>query len=1649
LKRIAKRALFILLFGLGGILFLLLAVVLLFQLPDVQQFAADKTTSWLSNKTKSAIRIQRLYIRFPESIVLEGLFAEDLSKDTLIYVRKLETDLAMMDLLDGKVTVGNLDLEGVRAKIVRTLPDSAYNFGFILQAFAGKEPTVKSETDTSSTPLKISLKSILLQDIRLVYDDAVTGMYSKAHLGKLSLNLEETDLENMRFKGGELLLSNSSGIFEIRKPQPPSPKPQTKSLLPELALRTLTLRSVDFGFHNLPDSSFFDFLMGNVSIEPKKIDLNGENIELQTVRIQQSDIRISMQKKPEKSASEKTDLSSQSQWKASLTKLELEGNRFRYEISNLPVQKSGMDYNHLDAKNIQLIAKDLSYSPSLIKGEIENLAIQERCGLEVKQLRTRFEYDSVHANLDQLFVKTNSSYISSHLSASYPSLSSLAAQPGNLKVNAVLEDTRISMADVLQFAPDLIRQPIILKNKTEIFSLDGNIKGLLKDLLIQNMDVRMASDTRILLNGRLKGLPDPEQLAFNLQLKNLHSSRTDLHQLLPREMIPASIRIPDRFSVSGIANGKLKNWNTNLHLNGSDGKADVKAGLAYKSSKPVYSGRVLLWDFHAGRILKQNPTLGRISASLNFKGESFDPEKITAEVNGEIKSLETKDYTYQHSNLSVLATKGIYQADVAIRDPNLDLDLIGTASMKKDSTFARLNLNLNTANLQSLRIYQEDLKLSARFKVDVKNFDPEKMTGKASIKNLLVLKDGQKIEMDSLVAVLKNVGDDHTVTIKGDVLDLDYKGNHSPILAAKAVQEYLSNQLGNPLPEPVSENQEFVCSIELKPHRILKEAFLPELKQFTGISFDSKFGSRAQTLNITASSTLIEYADNTIRDLLLNIDGDANKIDYEVSVLNLQNGNILIPKSRISGQLEDKILAFGLLVSHPDSGDRLKVEGTVNQQTANETILKLTGNSITFNNEKWKIPVENEVRILPEGIVIQAIGLEKDGQSLTAQSSQNKPNSPIDIRFNQFEIGTLSQIIEKDTALFRGSINGDVHIKKLAPFGFTSDLSISNIAFREIPVGNLSVKADNLIANRYSAVVNLSGDSNDVKMMGYYESEIVDFDVQIRQLQMKSLEAFASSLIRKSSGYISGKMKITGKATEPKINGDITFHEAGFNLIAINNQVLLKDETIKINNDGIHFKDFTLLDSEKQPMIVNGSILSSNLKDMNFKLDITTRNFTVLNTTAKDNPEYYGTLILNSLVKIRGNQNLPVLSANAELLDGSTFTFVVLEGDLNISKGEGVVVFEDSIRISNKTSKDTVRMKTGYKGLDLNANIEVNKNSIFRIIVDPESGDNLEVSGDANLAFGIDPGGKVSLSGVYILNDGHYQASFQKVLKREFKIKSGSRITWSGDPMDGQIDLIAIYKTQAAATDLMSTELAGVSENERAAYRKLLNYNVNLIINGPLLKPQLQFNLGMPPADQLAFGGLVYSKVNQLNTDPNELNKQVFSLLVLNKFIPTGSSGVSTGSAVSTLARNSVNQMLTDQLNILSGKYVKGAELNFNLQTTEDFQGGETQQNTALQVGVKKELFNSRLSLQVGSSIDLSGSKQNTSSSNGQSLTGDVLVEYKLTPDGRLRLKAFRENQYEGVIDGILYKTGLGISYTRDYNEFRDLWKSPKKEIKD
>jgi hypothetical protein len=216
---------------------------------------------------------------------------------------------------------------------------------------------------------------------------------------------------------------------------------------------------------------------------------------------------------------------------------------------------------------------------------------------------------------------------------------------------------------------------------------------------------------------------------------------------------------------------------------------------------------------------------------------------------------------------------------------------------------------------------------------------------------------------------------------------------------------------------------------------------------------------------------------------------------------------------------------------------------------------------------------------------------------------------------------------------------------------------------------------------------------------------------------------------------------------------------------------------------------------------------------------------------------------------------------------------------------------------------------------------------------------------------------------------------------------------------------------------------------------------VLLKLRGEILHPVISFEIQLPAEDKGILGGAVTQKLTMLNEDPSALNKQVFALLVLGRFIrenpfQTESTGTST------LIRSTVGKFLSAQLNQLSSKVLPGMELNFDIQSYDDYQSGQAKGRTQVEIGLRKQLFNERLSVQLGGVIDVEGEKAKQNSASD--FTGDVTVEYKLTKDGRFRMKGFRHNQYEGAIEGQLVETGVGFIFVRDFNQWSRLFKSQK-----
>ena len=256
------------------------------------------------------------------------------------------------------------------------------------------------------------------------------------------------------------------------------------------------------------------------------------------------------------------------------------------------------------------------------------------------------------------------------------------------------------------------------------------------------------------------------------------------------------------------------------------------------------------------------------------------------------------------------------------------------------------------------------------------------------------------------------------------------------------------------------------------------------------------------------------------------------------------------------------------------------------------------------------------------------------------------------------------------------------------------------------------------------------------------------------------------------------------------------------------------------------------------------------------------------------------------------------------------------------------------------------------------------------------------------------------------------------------------------------MDLTAIYKTDAAPIDLLEQQLSG---NDLNLYKQKIPFETKLILKGELLKPDISFDITTDKVNNSVSSEVIdntEAKLAQLRTEPSDMNKQVFALLLLNRFIGENPFESNSGVSASTLAKQSVSRILSQQLNNIASDLIQGVELNFDLESTEDYSSGSKNERTDLNISVSKRLLNDRLKVTVGNNFGIDGdSRQNEQTTN---IAGDVTIDYDLSKDGRYKLRAYRKNQYQVALQGQIVETGVGFILTIDYNKFREIFERSK-----
>lgn len=1629
-----------------GIIIFLFLLLLFVRSPWGQGIIVDKVVSYISNKTNTTVEIEKLFITFDGDLQLDGLYLEDKKGDTLIYSKSLEANLQLWSLIQGEgLGIDALDWEDVRANIIRKDTIEGFNFQFLVDTFATTD-TISTPTDTTATSSSFDLGKLDLKDLDIVYDDAVSGIESRFKIGQLDADMETTDLESMIFEASQLALANAT-IKYIQKPIPEDPNEEPVPL-PSLTIGTLSFNNVFIDYQSYGDRIAAELDIKDLYANIQRADLANNVFDISRFDLKNSSVILHTetetnamtQKVVEVTQDIKQDIQS-FEWpelRIDVGSIDFVNNSFSYFVRNEQPTEGHFNPNAIVLTELNLKADNIILKDKKAELQIESSTFKDVSGFHLKELSLNFDATDNTLKLTDLNTALNNNRLRGDLQLEYPKLSALIEVPEQSKVNLNIQSFQASLKDVFLIQPQLKNNPYLSTLSSKLIT--GNLKanGYLSSINIVDMTGNWGRNSRISANGTVLNITNPEALQFNLPNFNVTSTRTDIVQFINENEL--GVTFPADVKLTGTIKGSPNEIYSDATLTSSQGIVSVDG--YFKSATTIeFDGEVSVEAYQLNELF-QNEQLGALSLELKTNGKGTNINNLNADIDATISSFTYNGYDIKDLKIKGDIEDGRGKITSNYKDYNLNLDLYAAVVLDSIAPEVNMELDIKGADLKGLGIMQREIKTGMKVYADFKGNSSDYDIA-AIVDEGVVVYDNKTYLIGDLNALAHVRKDTTSVSIKNKMVDVLLQSNTNPNTFSISLQRHVFSYFyrDDKVPDSIVNPVNLKLRGHISQAPILNEVFLVNVEDIDTINISVDFNEKERQLKADITAPHINYSGYELDSLAFSMDTNKDKFVFDLGFNQIKAGPLNIKKTILKGNQANNELSLDFIAYHEEE----KMIQIMSKITGSRERLRfhVLPADLILNKTPWNTPESNEIIYTENKLAFNDFRFSKGDQSVEITDklpSISKDHIAID--FKNFKLSEFLSYLNPDDTLATGNLNGDFILEE--PFtdtGIVADLDINQLSFMDVDMSTLSLDAKSLGGNSYDFNAAIKGGEIDLDLNGGYLADEtganLDLNLDINKFNMTALTGFSQGEITETDGSFSGNFKLSGTPTEPIYEGQLNFKDADFKIAMFNAGFTLANEKLQVNNEGLSMDNFTIRDENQNTLIASGSIGTESFINPTFDLKINADDFQVLNATKEDNDFLYGKVIFDAVAEITGDLQIPNIATNITVGSDTNVTYVMPSATVNMEERDGVVIFvnrDNPDAILTRTEEETATIK----GFDISAYLQIGKDAAVTIVIDEETGDNFKVSGEGDLNFNMNPNGNMNLSGLYEVQDGHYELNLYGLVNRRFDIVAGSRVMWSGDPFDAKLDIRALYRVETSASSLMAPVYSGADASTTGRFRQVLPFYVYLNIDGQLMEPKINFNLDMPEDEQGAVGGQVYGRVQQLNQQEDELNRQVFSLLVLNRFYPDPGSDGSTG-GVASIARDNLNDAVADQLNVFSDKLLgnAGFDLNFGLDSYTDYQGTSPTERTQLDIAAQKKLLNDRLIVSVGSEVDVQGSSQTGEQT---PIIGNVSIEYILTENGRYRIKGFRRNEFENVIDGQTIVSGIALIFTQEFNKFSELW---------
>jgi hypothetical protein len=1580
------------------LLFLFLFILrLVVSIPYVQNKLVTWTTSSLSAKLETRVEIDYVKLEFFDHFDIQGVYIQDFHQDTLLYSESIHANIKLFSLFKRKVVVEEITFDNTRINLYR-YPHEYY--------MAVKELIKKLSKPYEPGPPKnnpifyLDCDELIFYNLRFGFQNAFNGDKMLVYVKDLALNIAKTDFYNKTLDIKSVIINEAKAEY-------------VKAI-----------------FYEIPDSAYPKQHPADTIIYP---------IDTTQARF----------------------------WTIKVGEFQMNNSTFSFDKLNVKNHFDlDLDVQHFDLEAVNLKIKDIKLENQVGTWKIEEGNLQEKRGFEIESFKADMMVRVDTMAFYNLELITPESVLGDTLIFAYSHISDMGYFVDKVKMDIRSKNSIIAIHDLVTFAPQLNQNAFFRQNKDGKLILKGRIYDRVNRLRGDDLYISIGQNATIKGSFKSRNFTDPEITFLQLKIDRLNTNMRNLKLLFPDLNTTEQFYKLGKIDFKGNFDGFYYDFVADGNVKTDLGRAEMSINLKTPTKAARYSGTLNLYEFNL-KEWTDNPDFGTVTFKSRVKGTGGTLETLDIKIDADIESFAYKAYPYENIIIDGNFKQKSFIGKMGISDGNIDLTFNG--EMNFNDTLPKFDLvsNITHVNLNALNITKDSFAFNTQLNLNFSGDDLDNIVGTASILNLNISKNSEKFHVDSIVLRSSIKNQYRMMRLNSEILNASLGGNYT----IKNIEKPLLNFVAKNYPsfaqkinikfdstyvnKAFAGMENFIFNARVKDTKNITHLLDQGLDTIRDLTAKANFNALNESFSFKLGLPYFAYNQVQINQITAHSNGISDEGSFVIEVNETKIGNLVIPKITLENGLSRDTIAFKTSVSSiTDIFSALNINGQL-FLTDNQFYIHLDSSDLFINEDKWMISDNNYIQFGSDYIYTNNFILKNNNQSIALNSIGNKG---LQLDVNNIPMSLLQEFVKVPFLTFDGQMNVQTTVKDLFNLdedSISSIVQIDSFYINDDYFGALNLSAsipkfdeplsfelgiENRVINDESVTelqsLNVDGKYYLPTPAGIkkYEPNTFLFSARTRNFPFSVIEYFVQG-ISGSKGKVNADLVFSGNIKKPEATGILRLSEAGTRVNYLQTYYGLEKVKVIAKDNFFDFSGNTLTDRFGNLATVDGGIRHKNLKNFELDLTVSSDGFLLIDTEKKDSELFYGRGIGSAKVEFSGPLSASNIDINATTSSDSWMSIPLTTS--NSAKAVNFIEFVSPKDTSTKKDKNV-----NFLGANLKLELNVTPQAEISLIFDESVGDIMRGRGKGNLTINVTNKGEFTMFGTYELTSGEYLFTYSPgsgvSINKPFTVAKGGTISWDGSPFTAQVNIDAIYKGLRTAPYNLILEYLRTDEEKTLAQRAT-EVDLMMQLRGDLMKPDIGFDIQFPNINQRLLP-YVDNKMRTVKADKNELNRQVFGLVVLKSFLPN-EVGISGNAVIQTYA-NTMTEMISNQLSLyVTGlvseivtdvDFLSGVDFNFNYQpfaeiaTDPSLATGvtsELQVNTQSQVS----LFNQNFVVGAGGGVN--------SVSSGTYFTGDFVIEYIVSDDGRLRLKAY--NRSDPDINGNRNKSGVGVSYSLEFNTFK------------